>query len=85
MIPSSSSQQILTETRTDESEQQAEEVIPLHLRAPHQSSTSTSRVRWAEDTIDNEHMNKKKSKSKLFSILIIGPISKWSQRVLHIS
>ena len=34
-------------------------IVPLTLRPRHN-------VQWTEDTIDNEHMNKRKSKSKLF-------------------
>ena len=37
--------------------QQEEKVIRMKLKAEKQ-------VRWTEDTIDNEHMNKRKSKSK---------------------
>lgn len=39
----------------------------IHLQAPEteesNSNRSGSSVRWTEEVIDNEHMNKKKSKS----------------------
>jgi len=31
----------------------------------------SKKVTWTEDTVDNEHMNKKKSKSKLHMIILI--------------
>lgn len=42
-----------------DSEQNEDTNTALHLRG---SSTRRSRVRWEEGTIDNEHMDKKKSK-----------------------
>lgn len=54
--PGSSQTQTQTETPT---QQQAQEPQPiLHLRK-HQKKP---RVRWTEETVDNEHMNKKKTK-----------------------
>ena len=41
----------------EEKEEVKAAIIPLQLR-PHKN------VQWTEDTIDNEHMNKRKSKSK---------------------
>lgn len=41
-------------------DQEADTNNALHLRG---SSTRRPRVRWEEGTIDNEHMDKKKSKS----------------------
>lgn len=47
----------------------------LHLQAPEQTENeqssgerSSRRVRWTEEVVDNEHMQKKKSKSKSHDI-----------------
>ncbi|PAV92029.1 hypothetical protein WR25_22694 isoform B [Diploscapter pachys] len=55
-----------TVTETVQPETQQEEELVLHLAPP---STSTAegeaerpKVTWATDTVDNEHMQKKKSK-----------------------
>lgn len=59
-IPESNVTQTQTQTVT-ESETESREQTPqrvLHLRKP----KNKPRVRWTEETVDNEHMNKKKTK-----------------------
>ena len=46
---------VITKNLINESKQEEEKVIRLKLKAD-------KHVHWTEDTIDNEHMNKRKSK-----------------------
>eukprot|EP00042_Codosiga_hollandica_P021318 m.73749 g.73749 ORF g.73749 m.73749 type:complete len:104 (-) comp50305_c0_seq4:975-1286(-) len=50
----------LTETSTSASSEPP--VTVLHVSKPKESSATGPRVKWDEGTVDNEHMNKKKSK-----------------------
>ena len=61
--PSSSSGGGARGASTSEDEDGREGV--LRLRGHHQPSRRRPGVRWTDDTVDNEHMGKKKSKSAL--------------------
>lgn len=50
---------------TVKDEQEKNNVKDLKLKLP-------KKVTWTEDTVDNEHMNKKKSKSKIIINLIFS-------------
>lgn len=45
----------------------------LRLRAGNAVRSDQRRVVWAEDTVDNEGMGKKKSKSELSSVAVFAP------------
>ena len=51
--------------------QEEVKMVPLQLRP-------NKNVQWTEDTIDNEHMNKRKSKSKFERFF-----ATWTNEVLH--
>ena len=47
-------------------ETETETTLQLHLQPPRPA------VRWAEDVIDNEDMNKKKSKSTPYTVSLLS-------------
>lgn len=63
--PSSGSSTVVTTPRPEEQERRA---VTLHLQAAEPEREERSRsargVRWNEEVVDNEHMNKKKSKGE---------------------
>ncbi len=48
-----------------QSTEEKEEIIPYHLQYSNRQAQPRPRLTWAEDTVDNEHLNKKSSKSKI--------------------
>ncbi|KAJ1964588.1 Type 1 phosphatases regulator ypi1 [Dipsacomyces acuminosporus] len=59
---------VMTAGSEEEEEEQEQSQSPsepdgvLYLRGEEQPGRGRAQVRWTEDTVDNEHMNKKKSK-----------------------
>lgn len=63
-VPSPPNSTAATRTITVENQQEhADSYIVGLLSLSTQASQNRPRVQWSEDVIDNEHMNKKKSKS----------------------
>ncbi|RYH07981.1 hypothetical protein EON65_41255 [archaeon] len=63
MERTSSTATSVTKTTQEAKDGKDEKVLVLRLRG---RSASPTHVRWAEGTINNEHMGKKSSKSKFF-------------------
>ncbi len=57
-----------TSTTVVQEESKQPELIKFEVKKPKPQGG----IRWAEDTIDNEHMNKKKSKS-MHNFLFVKP------------
>lgn len=51
-----------TETQDQPDTSQSEPVLKLKLTKPKTKEKEDKKVGWSEDTVDNEHMGKKKSK-----------------------
>ncbi|XP_012272979.1 type 1 phosphatases regulator YPI1 [Orussus abietinus] len=63
---SSSHSQTETVLEEDTTDSGTQEVPTVHLRL--RKPRSSKKVQWTQGTVDNEHMNKKKSKCKNVSV-----------------
>ncbi|UJR14819.1 hypothetical protein I4U23_001806 [Adineta vaga] len=61
-MATSSSSSTTTTSTTTETKQSSRENPPILVLGLNNPTENGPRVRWTEETIDNEHMNKKKSK-----------------------